>query len=223
MITIGHRGAMGHAPENTLASFQKAIELGVDWVELDVYAVDGELVVIHDETLERTTNGRGKITDYTLTELRQLDAGDGQKIPLLGEVFDLVEGRVGINVELKGPATAAPAVAFLQEKIKGGWPTDKLLLSSFDHNQLLQAQLLDAAIARAPLYYGRPPDFSFAVDVLQAVAVNPFVQDVTPEMVNEAHQHGLMVWVYTVNEPSDIVRMRQFGVDGIFTNYPDRV
>lgn len=223
MLVVGHRGAMGHAPENTLASFQKALELEVDWVELDVYVVEDRLIVIHDHTLDRTTNGSGPIEAHSLTELRALDAGNGQQIPFLEEVFDLIDRQVGINVELKGPGTAAPAVAFLEKKIAAGWPLEKLLLSSFAHAQLLEARRLKPDIPRAPLYYGRPPDFNFAINELAAVAVNPFYKDVNEALVAAAHDRGLAVWTYTVNEAEDINRMRALGVDAVFTNYPDRV
>ena len=111
MFCIGHRGARGHAPENTLASVRKAIELGADWIEVDVYGVDGELVVFHDDRLERTTNGEGLLMGQSFDYLRSLDAGDGELIPTLAEVFDVAADRVGINVELKGPGTAEPVAA----------------------------------------------------------------------------------------------------------------
>jgi glycerophosphoryl diester phosphodiesterase len=105
---IGHRGACGHAPENTLSSFELAIEMGCPWIELDVYHIDGELLVIHDDTLERTTNGTGDVMDQSVAYLRTLDAGDGQQIPTLNEIIELVGHRAGINVELKGPDTELP-------------------------------------------------------------------------------------------------------------------
>ena len=104
MIAIGHRGAMGHEPENTIRSVRKALELGASWVEVDVYPVEGELVVIHDDRLERTTNGRGYVVEQSLDSLRSLDAGKGEKIPLLREVFDAVDHRAGVNVQFQCPA-----------------------------------------------------------------------------------------------------------------------
>ena len=223
MLNIGHRGAMGYVPENTLPSFAKAIEMGVDWIELDVYAVEGELVVIHDETLERTTNGMGQVMERPLDYLRSLDAGNGAKIPLLAEVFALVKQRVGINVELKGSNTAVSTVQFLETQLTAGWPLDKLLLSSFDHDQLLAAKSANANIPRAALYYDRPIDYAFVTQQLEAVAVNPWLGNVTAELVGQAHAHNLKVFVFTVNDPDDIARMRELRVDGVFTNYPDRV
>lgn len=223
MLNIGHRGAMGYAPENTLPSFEKALQMGVDWIELDVYAVEGELVVIHDDTLERTTNGSGRVMDQSLAYLRSLDAGHGARIPLLAEVFELVNQQVGINVELKGPDTAVPTIRFLEDQLKKGWPLNKILISSFDHAQLLTAKAENPQFERAALYYNRPIDYNFVTETLAAAAVNPWLGDVTAHLVNQAHQYDLQVYVFTVNDPADIRQMRKLGVDGVFTNYPDRV
>jgi len=108
LFCFGHRGARGHEPENTLRSVRKALELGADGIEVDVYFVDGRLMVIHDDTLNRTTNGKGPVAGRTFAELRALDAGKGERIPTLAEVFDAVNHRAVINMELKGPGTAAP-------------------------------------------------------------------------------------------------------------------
>lgn len=223
MLIFGHRGAMGHAPENTLEAMRVALEMGVDWVELDVHVVEGELVVIHDSQVDRTTNGKGDLADFSLAELRELDAGNGEKIPLLSEIFDFIDRRVGINVELKGAHTAEPAVSFLEKQIEKGWPVDKILLSSFDHQLLLEAKNLNPVFRRAALYFGQKPDYEFLLDELQAYAVHPFVFFVDQELIEKAHANGLKVFVYTVNEPDDISRMRDLKVDGIFTNFPDRV
>ena len=114
MLMIGHRGAMGCAPENTLLSIHKAIELGADWVEIDVHCVADKLLVIHDETVDRTTNGRGKLIDYSFEELRALDAGLGQRIPTLQEVLEVTVGKVGLNIELKGLGTGKVLTSLLR-------------------------------------------------------------------------------------------------------------
>ena len=140
MLCIGHRGAMGHAPENTLKSVAKALELGAPWVEIDVFYIDGHLVVIHDSRLERTTNGSGHVLDKPFSYLRTLDAGDGEKIPTLEEVLDLMAARAGINIELKGPGTAEPVVRLLREKLTQNRYEEKILLSSFDHDEIAKAK-----------------------------------------------------------------------------------
>lgn len=223
MLCIGHRGAMGHAPENTLLSINKAIEMGADWVEVDVYLVEGELIVIHDPLLERTTNGAGAVMEQSLDTLRSLDAGRGEKIPFLREVFDLVDKRVGINVELKGPKTAVSTVNFIHDQIENGWSYDNILVSSFDHTMLRTVQQLDDRIKIGALIFHEPDDLAQVVKEMNAFSINPWLMAVTETFVQNAHDQGLQVYVYTVNEPDDIERMRQWRVDGIFTNYPDRV
>ena len=129
-LCIGHRGAKGLEPENTLRSIRKALDLGVDGVEIDVYSVAGQLVVIHDETLERTTNGRGLVEEQSFDYLRSLDAGKGEKIPVLREVFDEVNRRAFINIELKGRHTAEPVMELIGEYTDGrGWVMGDFLVS----------------------------------------------------------------------------------------------
>lgn len=223
MLCIGHRGAMGYSPENTLLSIAQAIEMGADWVEVDVYLVEGELIVIHDPLLERTTNGVGEVMQQSLAYLRSLDAGDGEKIPLLQEVFDLVDKRVGINIELKGPKTAVSTVQFIHKQIENGWTYDKILVSSFDHAMLQTVQQLDSNIKLGALIFYEPDELAqFATD-MGAFSVNSWLMTMSEPFVKDAHERGLQVYVYTVNETEDIERMRNWGVDGIFTNYPDRV
>ena len=137
LFCFGHRGARGHEPENTLRSVRKALELGADGIEVDVYFADGQLVVMHDRTLGRTTNGSGFVTRKSFAYLRSLDAGRGERIPTLAEVFDTVTHRAVINVELKGPRTAAPVTALIDEYVRQrGWRYDEFLVSAFDHTQL---------------------------------------------------------------------------------------
>jgi glycerophosphoryl diester phosphodiesterase len=220
MICIGHRGASGHAPENTLAAFALAIKMGCPWVELDVYAVDGTLLVIHDDTLERTTNGHGRVMDTSLATLRTLDAGGGQQIPTLAEVIELVDHRAGINIELKGEHTAAPVNALLTDYLARGWQSDEFMISSFDHAELA---LADPRYHRGALFHKKVSDYFQRTQALDAHALNLSIKLVTPELVAAAHKEGLLVYVYTVNTLKDIQRMREYGVDGVFSNYPDRV
>jgi glycerophosphoryl diester phosphodiesterase len=217
-LCIGHRGAMGHEPENTLRSIRKALELGAPCVEIDVYWVDGHLMVIHDDRLERTTNGSGLVMEQTFDHLRSLDAGKGERIPTLEEVCNLVEGKAGLNIELKGPGTAAPVANFI-----GGRNKDAFLVSSFDHRELLNLRQLDAEIRLGILTQtalANELDFAASLD---AFSINPYFKPLLPRFVDDAHTCGIKVYPYTVNEPEDLARMTAMGVDGIFTNYPERV
>lgn len=220
LMCIGHRGARGHAPENTLPSFERAIALGCDWVELDVYALDSHLVVIHDEKVDRTTNGKGLLADFSFDALRELDAGDGAVIPTLNEVLDLIDQRCGVNIELKGTDTAAPVSRMLRDYCAHGWQPTQFLLSSFSHQELA---LADPAFRRGALFNRRHEDLWQQAAAVRAWSVNFALKDVDRPLVEEAHRLGYRVLVYTVNKPGDIRRMIALGVDGLFSDYPDRV
>jgi glycerophosphoryl diester phosphodiesterase len=223
MLCIGHRGAMGYAPENTLKSIEKALALKTPWVEVDVFYADDHLVVIHDDRLERTTNGSGYICDRTFAYLRTLDAGDGQQIPTLEEVLDLVAGRAGINIELKGPETAKPVVNLIREKMSATWDSAKFMVSSFNHHEIKKVRALDDRIRTGALIAGIPIEYAAFAQELGAYSVNQSREFVNSEFVRDAHRRGLKVFVYTVDHPEDMQRMQSLGVDGLFSNYPDRV
>ena len=220
-LCIGHRGAMGYRPENTLPAFALAIEMGCPWVELDVHLCEGELVVIHDADLSRTTNGEGKIADVSLEYLRSLDAGDGAQVPTLAEVIETIDGRAKINIELKGEGTGPAVSRLLNDYCDRGRKPDDFLLSSFLLDELGSA---DFIFGRGALFGRRSHGDRIAKAVdLGAWSLNLGLDIVGQEEVREAHDAGLHVLVYTVNEPEEIRRMIDIGVDGVFTNYPDRV
>lgn len=224
MLSIGHRGAAGHEPENTLLSIEKALDLGVDFIEIDVYCIEGALLVIHDETLDRTTNGSGYIWDHSLAELRQLDAGKGQQIPLLEEVLEAVNRRAGINIELKGAQTASPTAALINRYIRsGGWRYSDFLVSSFNHHELAAIKKIQPEIPIGALICGIPIDYARFAEALRSYSVNPSLDFINAEFVADAHQRGLKVLVYTVNNRADLQRMSDLGVDGVFSDYPDLV
>ncbi len=225
MLRIGHRGAMGHAPENTLVSFQKALELKVDMIELDVQLCKtGELVVIHDLTVDRTTNGIGYVSELTLEELKHLDAGEGQSIPLLVEVLDVIDRKAKVNIELKGKGTAEKVGQLIYEYIKNnGWSQDDFIVSSFDHQEL---KLFKQGYPKIPvglLIYHLPYDLAQPAEDFKAQYLNASLAFYSKELVVDAHERGIQVLIYTVNEEKDIERCRKDGVDGVFSNYPDRV
>jgi len=220
-LCIGHRGARGHEPENTLRSIRRALELGANGIEIDVWFVDGELIVFHDAKLGRTTNGRGLLARKSFAHLRSLDAGLGERIPVLREVLETVQRRALINIELKGPRTAAPVVALIREFIAHrGWSYQDFLVSSFNRREL---RAIDDPRIFIGLLVTRPSRLCwFNARRVRACAVNPSLRFTTHRFVKEAHRRGLRVFVYTVNEPADIVRLRSWGVDGVFTDYPER-
>lgn len=214
---------MGHAPENTLESIRKALELGASYVEVDVYCIDGHLVVFHDDRLERTTDGVGYIKDQSFEYLRSLDVGGGQQIPTLEEVCETIYPYACINIELKGPGTAKPVSVLISELVRNGWKMDAILVSSFDHRQLLEIKRLDAEIKLGALIGGLPVDDAKFAEELGAFSVHPSLEFIDQRFVDDAHTRNLKVYVYSVNHPDDIVRMHELGVDGVFTNFPERV
>ncbi|MFC1883270.1 glycerophosphodiester phosphodiesterase [Thermodesulfobacteriota bacterium] len=223
LLCIGHRGAMGHEPENTIASIERALELGAHCVEVDVQYIDRNLLVFHDDRLERTTNGKGYIASKDFEYLRSLDAGEGQQIPTLEEVLDAVDMRAGVNIELKGRGTAQPVADLVKRYRRKGWSHKLIMVSSFDHRELMKVRVIDGTILLGVLYNGIPVNKDpFAIE-LGAYSVHPSVKFVDREFVEDAHGSGLRVYVFTVNNNDQIDRMKGMGVDGVFTNYPERV
>ncbi len=222
---IAHRGASGLEPENTLLSFARAIELGATWLELDVQRLGDDLVVLHDDTVDRTTNGTGRLQDFTLARLRALDAGAGERIPLLQEVLDLVAGRARIHVELKGEGTAAPTVALLTRAlVHGPWEAGSFVLSSFAWDRLEEARALAPALPLAALISGHvAPEALEAAVRLGAEGVHVGKWAARAGVVRDARALGLAVRVFTVNERWEYELMRRIGVDAVFTDHPERV
>jgi glycerophosphoryl diester phosphodiesterase len=220
-VVLGHRGAAGLLPENTLPSFQKAWECGARAIELDVYCVDGTLVVIHDETVDRTTNGRGTVESFTLPALRALDAGDGAPIPLLDEVLDWLPSDMAINIELKGRGTAAPVAECLQERLT--LRSQRCMVSSFDHRALerFRALAADLDILVAPLYHQWRATWQGLVTRLATRWLNLNHRLITAERMAEISAAGVSVLAYTVNTLERAEELKALGVRGVFTDRPD--
>jgi len=231
-IIFAHRGASAHAPENTLASFELALEQQADGIELDVkLSADEKVVVHHDPTLERTTDGAGRIQKFTLAELKKLDAGSsfsekyrGEKIPSLDEVFEVVGKRTFINVELTNYKTPhdhlVESVCIL---IKKHNVQKRVLFSSFLASNLSKAGSYLPDVPRGLLTLPRllgtwARSFGFSFGKYQAL--HPFVKDVTQQEVARVHRLNRRVHVWTVNEERDMRRLFSWGVDGIFTDDP---
>lgn len=221
---IGHRGAKGHLTENTLESIALALEMGVDGIEIDVHlTASGEVVVFHDFTLDRLSNGIGEINAQTYEQLQQLTLKGGYKIPLLTEVLDLIEGKCSINIELKGLNTAKPTCAIISRYIDKGWEYSSILVSSFQENELLEVKKINGNILIAVLSKASVAEAIEWGKILNATAIHPSIGIITRQSVIDAHEQGFNVNVWTVNEPEDIARMIEFGVDGIISDFPDRL
>lgn len=224
-LKIGHRGACGYEPENTLRSFSKAITMGVNAIELDVYCCkSGELVVIHDDTVNRTTNGTGSVQEKNLTELKQLDAGKGEQIPMLAEVFDLVNRQVIINIELKGKGTAQAVAQLITKYVDNhGWTWSDFIVSSFNHYELQAFAQACPDVSIAALIDGISLGYAKFGSKLNADAVAVSADFINQAFVDDTHARGMRIYVYTVNDLAEISRIKKLGVDGIFSDYPDRL
>ncbi len=229
VLRIGHRGAMGYEPENTLLSFRKALELHCDLIELDVRLCgSGELVVLHDETLDRTTSGKGPVSHEPWERLRTLDAGKGERIPRLEDVLEFVGTKACINIELKATGTARK-VAKLIHLAPGpaagarANPCPDILVSSFDCEELSALRKLSPEMPLGILLEEIPAGLFEFCDAIRACSLHLQFRLASAETVGEIHRRAMKVFVWTVDEPDDIARMKSIGVDGIISNYPDRI
>jgi glycerophosphoryl diester phosphodiesterase len=231
-LILAHRGDSAHAPENTLPAFERAVQRGADGVELDVkLSADGEVVVSHDPTVDRTTGGHGRLSDLSMSELSRLDAGAsfseefrGTRLPRLGEVFEAIGGKCIINVELTNAANPFDAVVEkVCELVRHYGLQDRILFSSFFGNQLRTAARLLPEVPRGLLALAGwkgawARSFQFMFGDFQAL--HPNLADVNPAQVSRVHQLKRQILVYTVNQPEEIARLKEWGADGIFTDDP---
>jgi len=235
VMVVAHRGFSGAAPENTLAAFRKAIDAGSDMIELDIQlSKDGKIVVIHDETLERATNGQGKVSDHTLQQLKKFDAGSrfraefsGERIPTLREVLDLAKGRVLVNIEIKNPTHGQYPITELADKalkeVKNAGMLDRVIFSSFNPVSLEHIQQKEPRVWVALLFHrawNSLPELTGgkACEVLNLRNIH-----LSREKISRIHKEGMKVNVYTVNTEEELEQFVKWGADGIITNYPDRL
>ncbi|MFA6065914.1 MAG: glycerophosphodiester phosphodiesterase family protein [Candidatus Babeliaceae bacterium] len=222
-LVIGHRGASGHEPENTLRSFKRAIDMGVPMIELDVRVCKtGELVVIHDATIDRTTNGTGSIKALTWDTIKKYDAGSGERVPLLSEVFDLVDGRVIINVELKDERAAEPVAQLINEYMRNKkWSPDVFIVSSFNR-RAVRTFKRHCPMVNTGLIFER--NSTVRLDRVKRVQAHYAIihhQSITEAFINNAHTCGIKVFVYTVNDKAVGKKLQLMHIDGIISDYPD--
>lgn len=219
MLKIGHRGAKGYVAENTLASFQKAIDLKVDGIELDAHlSSDGEIMVIHDETIDRTTSGKGFVKDFTSVELKQFG------IPTLIEVLDLLNNNFFVNVELKRNDSVEKVITLIEKYVsENNWNYENFIISSFlwdnlevvsqRNNQIKIGVLTEDSIERA---------LAFAKE-MKAFSINPYFKLLNAENVKLMNSEGFQIHTWTVNSSEDITFVKSLPVDGIISDFPDKI
>ncbi|WP_343705334.1 glycerophosphodiester phosphodiesterase family protein [Flavobacterium sp.] len=225
MLKIAHRGAKAYEPENTLQAFQKALDLNSDGIELDVHlSSDEHIIVIHDETIDRTTNGKGLVNDFTLAELKSFLIDEKYQIPTLNEVFDLVNKKCLINIELKGLETAPKVVALIEEYIaEKGWKCEHFIISSFDWSMLEETSNLDPNIPIGVLTEENLETALAFAEKIKAKAIHPDFQLLNKENVQEMQKKGFLVLPWTVNSEEDIRKVKSYNVNGIISDNPDKI
>lgn len=235
VMVIAHRGFSGAAPENTLAAFQKAMEVGSDIIELDIHlSQDGKVVVIHDETLERTTYGQGKVVDYTLKELKKFDAGSwfgqkfsGERIPTLKEVLELAKGRILINIEIKNPTPGQYSITDLAyralREVKKAGMINQVIFSSFNPASLERIKKREPRGWVALLYHKSWNSLQEVKGGNDYSVLNLRNAYLTKDKIAKIHKEGMKVNVYTVNFEEEMEQFIRWGINGIITNHPDRL
>ncbi|WP_343045078.1 glycerophosphodiester phosphodiesterase [Paenibacillus lemnae] len=231
-IIFAHRGASGEAPENTLAAFSLGLEQGCDGFELDVHlSKDGEIVVIHDDTIDRTTNGSGKVRDMTVEQLQAVDAGawfdekyKGEVIPRLEEVFDLAPPEIVINVEIKG-SCEGKLEPILVELLKRKGRLDTVVVSSFDWKSLKHLKQLEPAIKVGLLYNLNLDHHEHlpAAAGTEVYSLHPNMKRWEPKDITGPQAAGLQVYGWTINQAETMTEAIEMGMDGIITDYPGRL
>jgi glycerophosphoryl diester phosphodiesterase len=218
-----HRGASSEAPENTMAAFQLALDQGADGIELDVMlSKDRQLVVIHDDKVDRTTNGTGKVRDLTLAELKSLDAGNGEKIPTLDEVLTRFGGQFLINIELKNYSTIFDSLPVdVAGLVRDRNMADSVLVSSFNPFNFPRFHRILPDVPRGLLTFPGWAKF-IGYRLFRYDALHPYFKDIDEAMVNSVHAKKKQINAWTVDEAADIRHLAMLGVDGLITNQPKR-
>jgi glycerophosphoryl diester phosphodiesterase len=217
MLKIGHRGAKAYEPENTLRSFKKAIEIGVDAVELDIRKTkDNQLVVIHDVDVKRTTNGRGLVNELTLEEIKGFSTEKGEKIPTLKEALDFLDKKVKIVVELKEADLENQVLSLVRESRL----EENVIIISFMEEALRRVRELNKEVETGLIYVKHKNPVKAAID-LKARYLLPLYRFTHIANVQKAHEKGLKVIVWTVNNSKEVAEYAKKGVDGIASDKPD--
>lgn len=223
LLKIGHRGAKAHVAENTIASINKALDIGVDAIEIDVHkCASGELVVFHDFTLDRMTNGSGEVAKHSLEQLKQLRVLGEFEIPTLEEVLDAIDRKYVLNIELKGKDTASVACEIISEYIETRrWQLADFLISSFQLEELKTVFNLNSKLRLGVLTKASVSEAIKNANIINAYAIHPNVALLTKDNVKLAQDKGYKVITWTVNDEETIQRLKTYGVDGIISDNPE--
>jgi len=221
VLNIAHRGASALEPENTLKAFKKALELNADMVEIDVrLSKNGHVVVIHDPTVNRTTNGEGYVKEMTLEELKRLDAGKGERIPTLQEVIEMIKGKIKLLIDVKDPPPIEKKIVRIIEDNDMAEDTIIIAYSFPNHTEVKKVKELNPKIKTAALFNTLPINLQLALNLHADILHIGNYRYATRELIEEAHKRGLSVIVGTTDDPEELRKLIKMGVDGITTNNP---
>lgn len=219
MLKIGHRGAKGYVAENTLASFQKALDLGVDGIELDIHlSSNGEIMVIHDETIDRTTSSKGFVKDFTSSQLQSLG------IPTLHEVLNLINKVCPVNIEIKDKKATEKVIHLVEKYISEyHWSYNQFFVSSFIWDELEKISKLNSNILTGVLTEDSIERTLVFAQKIKAHSINPYFKLLNLKNVEEIKQNGFKIYTWTVNSTEDIIFAKTLNIDGIISDFPDRI
>ena len=227
ILRIGHRGAKGYVAENTFNSIKKAIQLNVDGIEIDVFkCLSGQLVLSHDEDLERMTGKSGAIENLTLKEIDDYLINNEYKISTLNEILEEIKDPLLINVELKGSGTATTTSEIINDfLVKGAWNIEHFIVSSFNWDELEQFRSIDkntpvGVLVSKSMSINEAIEFGKNID---AQAIHPHFKLLNDKTVKKIKNNGFKIFTWTVNDKNDIDLMKKLNVDGIISDYPDRI
>ncbi len=224
-LKIGHRGAPGYEPENTIKSFEKAISMGVDMIELDVHLCkSGEVIIIHDKKVNRTTNGKGFVKKKSLDKLKILDAGKGEKIPTLQEVLDFVNKRVKVNIELKGSGTTEAVLKIVEKNItKNKWKYSQFIISSFDSKKIKKLSKLNKDLQLGVLSKKGHKFLFRKAKEIKAYSIHLHLKQANKKIIKKIQQEGFKVFLYTIKTEKDAKKAKSLLPNGIICDSPNLI
>jgi len=224
MLKIGHRGVRGYELENTISSFKKAIELKCDMIELDVrLSKDKKLLVMHDDILDRTTNGKGRLAEKTLAELKKLKTNNNEELLTLEDALKFINKKTKVNIEIKGEKSYKELNKIIKKYLKKGWKYNDFLISSFNTHELESLRKIDKKIKIAVLSKKFNKRILSFAKKINAYSINLEVKAIKEKIVKKIHKNKIRIFAWIVNNKKEIQNLKKIKVDGIISDFPDKI